>query len=141
MSEASDNSVSFHAEDFDLFARHSISKPWAEVHQQDKGRFKSIRDKLKAIAESAAELCSTRLRMKSHASLYSPNGRSATDLWCCIYPSVVPNKSFGLQFALILNSHGAEFCYCLGAGTSQVSDPELAQRYLGCTPSAQVGPF
>jgi MoxR-like ATPase len=128
MSEATDHGTNFTAEEFELFARHPSSRPWAEIPAPDKARFKSIRNKLKAIAQRAADLNSTRLGMKAYASLYSPNGRSATDLWCCIYPTKVPNKSFGLQFALILNSNGAEFCCCLGAGTSQVSDPAEAAQ-------------
>lgn len=122
--------IHFLADDFELFARYPTSRPWGEIADPDKVRFKSIRDKLKVIAQSAASSYSPVLKMKEHASLFSPNGRSATDLWCCIYPAAVPNKSFGLQFALILNSRGAEFCCCLGAGTSQVADPVAAQKFL-----------
>jgi|GEM_PF-1244428 len=121
--EASNSSISFEPTEFALFSRYPSSKPFGDVAEMDKALFKTIRQKLKTIAETTASSFSSTLSMEAHASLYSPNGRSATDLWCCIYPAAVPNKSFGLQFALILNQHGAEFCCCLGAGTSQVSNP------------------
>src|SRR5271166_3826180 len=105
----------FSKEDFELFARYPTSKAWPEeVQLEDQQRFKSVRDTLKTIVERAASDYKSVVRMKTHASLYSPNGRSATDLWACIFPSTVSNKSFGLQFAIILSSAGAEICFCFG---------------------------
>src|SRR5262249_22690463 len=57
-------------------------------------------------------------------SLATPNGRSPRDIWCCLYPVNVSNKSYGLQVALLISQLGAEVCFCLGAGTSQVKDAQ-----------------
>ncbi|WP_292534221.1 AAA family ATPase [Methylocystis sp.] len=118
----------FDQNDFELFNRYASSIPFGDVLPADRERFKSIRDKLKGIARSAAESYSGGVEMKEYASLFSPNGRSATELWCCIFPAAARNKSFGLQFALILNARGAEFCCCFGAGSAQVSDPTTVEE-------------
>jgi len=115
-------SIKFEFEDFSLFSRYPTSRPFGDVPEPDKVLFQTIRQRLKNIAEATTQSFPAQLEMKAHASLYSPNGRSATELWCCIYPASAPNKSFALQFALILNQNGAEFCCCLGAGTSQVTN-------------------
>lgn len=130
VSGAESSKVQFDVGDFELFGRYPTSRPYGDVTAPDKDHFKAIREKLKAIAALASADYSASLPMRHLASHTNPNGRSATSLWCCIYPSKVPNKSFGLQFALILNQLGAEFCFCLGAGTSQVAVPGAAHTNL-----------
>jgi 5-methylcytosine-specific restriction protein B len=66
------------------------------------------------------------------------------DLWCCVYPQAVLNKSYALQVTLIISAAGPEVCLCLGAGESQLRDRVLAgqvekafgdlQRRLGSVP-------
>ena len=51
-----------------------------------------------------------------------PNGRSPKEIWCCVYPATISNKSYGLQIALIISERGAEVCFCEGSGTSQIAD-------------------
>jgi len=45
-----------------------------------------------------------------------------------VYPASVPNKSYSFQVALIISERGAEICFCAGAGTSQVADPDDRRR-------------
>ena len=45
-------------------------------------------------------------------------------MWSCVFPTTVSNKSFALQLAVIINGAGSEVCCCLGAGTSQETDPD-----------------
>jgi KAP family P-loop domain len=80
-------------------------------------------------------------------SLYQANGRTTSHIWCCVYPSAVPNKSYALQAALIISAHGAEVCVCLGAGRSQLRGDQLdgaefalseLQRRLDSVPIALV---
>ena len=39
-----------------------------------------------------------------------------------MFPAAARNKSYAFQVALILSKRGAELCFCLGAGTSQIQD-------------------
>lgn len=123
MDQLSEPDVRFETADFQLFSRHANSIPFNNVPERDKIHFKELREKLKTLATRAAERCSSSVPMRGFTSLYSPNGRSVLALWCCIHPASVPNKSYGLQVALILNEQGAEFCCCLGAGTDQSANP------------------
>lgn len=141
--------TAFLRDDFDLFARYEGGRPFGELSTADKEHYRSIRERLKALALLAARNSLTKTPLRSHVSTLNPNGRTASDMWCCVYPDTVPNKSYGLQVALILSRDGMEFCFCLGAGTSQVSDSGErlkfsealldAKRRLAKVPGTTVG--
>jgi hypothetical protein len=101
---------------------YPASVKWASVSKQDQNLFKSVRERLKKLAESLVASGTAPLPLKAETSHPTPNGRSATEIWCCVYPDSVPNKSYGLQIALIISNRGAEVCFCQGSGTSQVGD-------------------
>jgi hypothetical protein len=122
-------SLSFTAEDCALFTRYPNSVSWNEVSKQDQDLFKSIRERLKKLSESLADSSAAPLPLKAETSHPTPNGRSPREIWCCIFPKSVPNKSYGLQIALIISKRGAELCFCQGSGTSQVGDPAKKQQF------------
>ena len=121
--------VSFSRSDCEVFQRYPHKVPYKDefVSIDDQQIFRSIWQRMKGLASDLAG--STRLvpdlpSMKGVPSSYHANGRSQTDIWCCVFPSVVPNKSYALQVALIVSARGAELCVCLGAGTSTIKDPQ-----------------
>jgi MoxR-like ATPase len=130
--------VGFSSDDCALFERYPRKVPFKDpfVPRVDKDRFRGLRNRLKLQVTSLMEEAATKLPLRPHASSFSQNGRSQTDLWACVYPAVVPNKSYGLQVAIIISAQGIELCLCLGAGTSQMKDPvakaeaEVALRTL-----------
>lgn len=115
--------VSFSAEDCNVFARYPNSVSWGEVQENDQLLFKSIRSRLKALSEFLVESNATTLALRAETSHPTPNGRSPKEIWCCVFPSSVSNKSYGLQVALIISERGAEICFCRGSGGSQIADP------------------
>ncbi|MDB6025613.1 MAG: hypothetical protein JWM68_1836 [Verrucomicrobiales bacterium] len=117
----------FRAEDCEVFQRYQASS-WKEVSNEDKGRFKSIWTRLKSLSESFATESPISVGLKAETSHYVPNGRSPKEIWCCVYPESVLNKSYALQVALIIYEKGAELCFCLGSGTSQIGDPVKKQE-------------
>lgn len=94
----------------------------------DKAHFKDIRERLKQLATWLAISADIAIPLRAEASSYSQNGWSQTDLWSCAYPAIAINKSYALQVAFILSARGAEICFCLGAGQSQLSDPVKKQN-------------
>ena len=114
--------VSFSEEDCDVFARYPSSVSWGEVREKDQLLFKSIRARLKALSEFLVENVATPMPMQAETSHPTPNGRSPKEIWCCLYPLSVANKSYSLQIALIISGRGAEVCFCRGSGDSQVGD-------------------
>jgi MoxR-like ATPase len=130
--------VGFSSQDCELFERYPRKVPFKEpfVTRADKDRFRGLRTRLKLLTTSLAEEAEVEVPLRPHASSYNQNGRSQTDLWACVYPAIVPNKSYGLQAAIIVSAQGIELCLCRGAGTSQLKDPvakeeaELALRVL-----------
>jgi hypothetical protein len=121
--------VQFDAADFEVFARNPDRVSWTQVAAADAERYRGIRTRLRELADTAARTYPGEARMVPFVSILNPNGRNPLDYWCCIYPDAVPNKSFGLQVALIVSATGAEVCFCLGAGTSQERDPDtIAQN-------------
>jgi hypothetical protein len=127
----------FLREDCELFAKYPKKVPFKDdvVPPEDKARFKDVWTRVKALAAYVADSVTARaadpddsedvgVPMKAEGSLYAQNGYSQTDLWACAYPSVMPHKSYGLQVAFIISAQGAELCFCLGAGQSQLSDPD-----------------
>ncbi|WP_406631369.1 AAA family ATPase [Amycolatopsis sp. WGS_07] len=126
--------IAFGTPDCDVFARYPERVPWSSetVPGQDQNQFRSVRNRLKKLAGWLAETIQTEVRLRSFVSTLQPNGLTPEDMWCCIYPADVPNKSYALQVALIVSEDGAELCLCLGAGRSQLSGPQraIAEDYL-----------
>ena len=110
--------VLFDREDCDLFARYPKKVPWTPeyVSLADQGRFKDIRERLKKLADWLSGQTRIEVRVRPFTSLYQANGRSPSEIWCCVYPAAVPNKSYALQVAFIVSARGTELCICLGAG-------------------------
>jgi hypothetical protein len=123
---ASSDGVRLVPEDFDLFARHPTRRPWGDIPDSDKARYRDLRGRLKQVSEAAARDYPGSIPMRAHQSHPTPNGRNPTGLWCCIYPASADNKSFAFQFAAIVSSAGIEICFCLGAGHAQAGATALA---------------
>lgn len=119
----------FTADDCTLFDRNQSGKAWDSITPGDQDGFKDLRRRLKSAAEHLAPRASRAgLPFASVASLPNPNGRVPREIWSCVFPRSVGNKSFALQFALIINGQGAEVCCCLGSGSSQDADPERVRQ-------------
>ena len=118
----------FGLEDCQLFERYAIPVHWDDqnVSVPDRALFKSIRDRLKELAAWLADNAPAEVPLRAFASLYQANGRSQRDLWCCVYPAQVPNKSYALQVLLIISAAGAEVALCLGAAQAQLRRAGLA---------------
>lgn len=123
-----DSEIRFGRDDCALFSKYPKSVNFNDVSPEDKEHYRSIRTRLKQLVTEVSERRSQRLPMQAHASIFNPNGRSAADLWCCLYPKSAPNKSYSLQVATIISENGCELCFCLGAGTAQVKDPDEIQK-------------
>jgi hypothetical protein len=122
MAQLLNPSLLFSAEDCAVFERYPNSASWKDVPQADKDIFKNVWTKLKALSQKLAESPAAPMPLKANTSLYTPNGRSPKEIWSCVYPLAITNKSYGLQVALIISERGAEVCFCQGSGTSQVAD-------------------
>lgn len=122
-------SLLFSADDFALFERYERSVSYADVSLDDKSRFDSLRSRLKGFASEAAANFTGRTQMKGFVSIKNPSGRTPKSLWCCIYPAQAPNKSFGMQVALIVSKNGVEISLCLGSGGAELRDAEALGRY------------
>ncbi len=116
------------SQDCQLLARYQESKPWNDANESDRSAIKALRDRLKSIAAEAVSRYSGRTATVEFASHPTPNGRTPKELWCCIYPKAVPNKSYGLQVALIVWGPGVEICFCLGSGTGQINNAEARNK-------------
>jgi energy-coupling factor transporter ATP-binding protein EcfA2 len=123
MVQLTNPSLEFSAEDCEVFKRYPNSANWKDVSLEDQEIFKSVWRKLKVLSEKLAEIPAAPIPLKASTSLYTPNGRSPKEIWSCVYPLEISNKSYGLQVALIISERGAELCFCQGSGTSQVADP------------------
>jgi hypothetical protein len=127
--------ISFKAADCETFARYPERVHWDKtmVALQDQETFRSVRSRLQSLAGWAASVAPTNIELRRFVSTLQPNGLTPEDMWCCVYPSSAPNKSYALQVALIISAEGAELCLCLGSGTSQLKQPELrrdGEQYL-----------
>lgn len=131
--------MQFTAQDCQLLARFQESMPWNNAAEIDRNAIKDLWNRLKQVAIQAAKKYSGSTEVKEFSSHPTPNGRTPKELWCCIYPKAVPNKSYGLQVALIVWGPGIEICFCLGSGTGQINNADarnksemaLAQLRLG----------
>src|SRR5262245_22725443 len=91
-----------------VFTSFQPGSSWTSIPPDTQERLRSIRRRLKVLSAQLAVAVSPRLQMSSIVSTLNPNGRAPQDLWCCVFPQQVPNKSFALQFAVILSGDGAE---------------------------------
>jgi hypothetical protein len=131
MAQLTNPSLLFSAEDCAVFDRYPNSASWKDVPLADREIFKGVWVKLKALSEKLAESPAALIPLKANTSLYTPNGRSPKEIWSCVYPRAISNKSYGLQVALIISERGAEVCFCQGSGTSQVADPAKKSELEG----------
>src|SRR4030095_824237 len=124
--------ITFSTADCDVFARNPKKVKWPDgVSQPDRKIFIDIRDRIQQLARELASKAKLSVDLKPLTSLYEVSGRSVTDIWCCVYPSSVPNKSYAFQVALIISQHGAEMCFCAGAGRAEIRDSEKARELQG----------
>lgn len=121
----------FSAEDCAVFKRYPNSASWKDVPLADQEIFKGVWVKLKALSQKLAESPAAPIPLKPDTSHYVPNGRSPKEIWSCVYPLAISNKSYGLQVALIISERGAEVCFCQGSGTSQIADPAKKRELEG----------
>jgi AAA domain (dynein-related subfamily) len=121
------NEIAFTADDCAVFARYDQRVPWAQVTEADQEAMRDSRRRLRTMARAMATEPLGGVTMRPFVSTLNPNGRSPSDMWCCIFPEVVPNKSYALQVALIIKADGAELCVCLGSGQAQERDPDRIQ--------------
>ena len=121
--------IAFQKEDCEIFSRYQDSVAWAQVKTEDQARFKSIRGRLKTLSTHLASLFNAKIALKAETSHPTPNGRSPREIWCCVYPAETPNKSYGLQVAVIISPRGAEVSFCMGSGTSQISDSDKKREF------------
>lgn len=127
-------SARFDRTDCEVFERYPKPVLWRDenVDPTDQALFKGIRERLANLADWLRQNAYIDIPLKSFTSRYEISGYSQRDIWCCIYPAVVPNKSYGLQIAFIISARGGEVCICLGAGRSNLHGPKLieAERTL-----------
>ena len=83
-------------------------------HKQTRRSLKNVWIKLKALSQRLADSPAAPIPLNADTSHYVPNGRSPREIWCCVYPLAISNKSYGLQIALIISERGAEVCFCQG---------------------------
>jgi 5-methylcytosine-specific restriction protein B len=122
----------FTANDCVVFGRTRAGSPWTDLDGSDQGHFRSIRARLKELAQQLVQPAALMaVPLVSFVSTLNPSGRVPREIWSCVFPEAVGNKSYALQFAVIINGAGAEICCCLGAGTSQTSAPEAMRDYQG----------
>jgi hypothetical protein len=97
--------VRFDREDCALFARYPKKVRWTpdNVSPVDQARFKDIWERLKQLVGWVAGQTRIDVPVRPFTSLYQANGLSQADIWCCLYPAEVPNKSFALQVAFIIS--------------------------------------
>ena len=78
---SNDSEISFNVADCQAFGRYPNSVPWAQVVSNDQESFKSIRTRLKHLADAMAARGSSGLPLKSETSHPTPNGRSPREIW------------------------------------------------------------
>lgn len=118
----------FSKESLLVFERVPSGRRWGDVDPEDQKLFKALRLQLKNLVERIAVKQQLKTQIKTFVSHPTPNGNSPRELWCCIFPEDVANKSFAFQLALILSKRGAEICFCLGSGTHQSKDPAKIEQ-------------
>ena len=103
--------------DCELLGRYGEARVrWSRVDAASKRQLTALRDRVKALVTLVADLSSGDLSFAKFVVAAHPHDRVPGDYWGCIYPAVVPNKTFGLQLAVIVSAAGAELCFCMGTG-------------------------
>lgn len=96
-------SMRFTPDDSQLLARYQESKPWNDAEESVRNAIKDLWNHLKNVAIEAARRYSRSTKVKEFSSHPTPNGRTQKELWSCVYPKVVQNKSYGLHIAICLD--------------------------------------
>jgi 5-methylcytosine-specific restriction protein B len=122
-----EDELAFSADDFELFQRYRRSVNFGGIPAADKKHFSDLRERVQQILESTVSLVPQVTTWNTHLSMKNPNGNTAKDFWCALYPSDALNKSYAVQTAFIISERGVEVCFCLGAGDSQIRDSEERQ--------------
>ncbi len=119
----------FSGADCAVFGQTRAGAPWTDLGDGAQEQFRSLRTRLKTVAQALVEPATrASVSMMAFVATLNPSGRVPRALWSCVYPAVAGNKSFALQFAVIVNGTGAEICCCLGAGSSQVAAADVARK-------------
>ncbi|WP_442511670.1 AAA family ATPase [Novipirellula sp. SH528] len=114
--------------DCKLLARYQETQVWNRAPEEDQDAIRELWGRLKELAAEAAVQYPGSTEVKAFTSHLNPSGRTPKELWCCIFPASVPNKSFALQTAIIVSGRGVEICFCLGAGTAGINKLETRHR-------------
>src|SRR5436189_6411099 len=97
--------ITFTREDCQVFARYPESVSWQQVKKDDQEIFKSIRGRLKQLSdEVAATAKAESIDLHAKTSLPTPNGRSPREIWSCVDPASVLNKSDATQLELHISA-------------------------------------
>lgn len=103
----------------------STSTAWRDVHGATQDHYTDVRNKVSAVMDIALSSIEPAVPLRKHVSQRNVMSWAARDLWACLYPAILGrNKSYAFQVALIVGPAGAEFCFCLGAGTGTEDDPD-----------------
>jgi MoxR-like ATPase len=121
--------MSFRASDCQFFAQRQDQPVFTDVSEEDRGRYRSIRDRLVDLVDRAASEYGGDTPMKTYVSLYHPSGRASKDLWGCIFPTSARHRGYALQVILIVRPDGAEFGFCWGSWTCETKTPEKQVLY------------
>jgi MoxR-like ATPase len=112
----------FTKSDCQLFEKYPKAIPFNQAPEGDEAQFRHIWGALKNLSSHVSQLSLWNIKVTSGTSSLSPNGKTPKEIWTCVYPSAVPNKSYAIQLAFILSQRGGELCFCLGAGSSQIKN-------------------
>jgi MoxR-like ATPase len=121
----------FTLDDFQFMGKYDPSVNYGQIPETDKARFVSIRHRVRELIDAAIN--GSDVPWKTVVSILNPNGRTAKDYWCAVYPPGAGNKSFAPQIAAIVLPRGIEFCFCLGAGEGSFANADdrlRNQRYF-----------
>lgn len=105
-----------------VFDRFGKSVNFGALTPDEKGGFSAARYLVQEVAQDATGLKLGSLPATPHVSMINPSGRTTNHYWCCLYPSIVPHKSYGLQVAVIVSVRGVELCCCLGGAATEAKD-------------------
>src|SRR5947209_4292992 len=73
----------FSRSDSERIARYPQRISWNDVAPEDQDAFRSLRSRLREVAELVADAYPGATELKAHVSMLNPNGRSPEDMSCC----------------------------------------------------------
>jgi hypothetical protein len=76
----------FSAADCAFLLGYDQRPSWATVPAQDRERFKSLRARMKTLAIGVSDATES-VELLAYQSAQNVNGRTAGDMWCCVYPA------------------------------------------------------